>query len=209
MNASTGRMNVMRYRERDRNQLVNCMLLTAQENGAGGKHDTPPGEWFVGEREQDSYLKMHLIPRDPALWKLERFDDFIAARKKLIAENFKPLLVSPDRRIPIDVTPRVVQPFPDRQKMMSKLIDAGLISEQCPLVLTYRGHEFSGKARREGIELADGGTYSPSAAAIRCYADSGSPRTSENGWAVWKSQEGKSLNDLFEQLQPVPTLDDL
>jgi hypothetical protein len=36
---------------------------------------------------------MHLIPKDPALWKLERFEDFIAARKELIRQKFAYLLV--------------------------------------------------------------------------------------------------------------------
>jgi hypothetical protein len=36
---------------------------------------------------------MHLIPKDPALWKLEPYDEFIEARKKLICEHFKFLLV--------------------------------------------------------------------------------------------------------------------
>jgi uncharacterized protein with ParB-like and HNH nuclease domain len=93
-NPSTGRIDLMRYRDPDRNQLANCMLLTATENGAGGKSDTLPDKWFVGERAKDSYLNMHLIPKDPALWTLDRYDDFIAERKKLIAEKFKPLLVS-------------------------------------------------------------------------------------------------------------------
>jgi len=83
----------MRYREGDRNQLANCMLLTAKENGAGGKSDTPPDEWFVGPRAEESYLEMHLIPNDPSLWKLERFDDFIVERKKLIVEKFRTLIV--------------------------------------------------------------------------------------------------------------------
>jgi hypothetical protein len=92
-NPSTGKMDVMRYREADRNQLANCMLLTAAENGAGGKSDTPPDQWFVGDRGKDKYLDMHLIPKDPALWKLDRFEDFIDERKKLIREHFKFLLV--------------------------------------------------------------------------------------------------------------------
>ena len=54
-------MNVMKYRESDRNQLANCMLLTAAENGAGGKSDTPPDEWF---KDKDAaYLDRHLIVR--------------------------------------------------------------------------------------------------------------------------------------------------
>jgi hypothetical protein len=94
-------MNVMRYRERERNQLANCMLLTARENGQGGKGHKAPDEWFVGDRAENGYLDMHLIPRDRALWKIERFDDFITQRKKLIAEKFRPLLISADHQRPI------------------------------------------------------------------------------------------------------------
>jgi hypothetical protein len=91
-NPSTGRMNVMRYREGHRNQLANCMLLTAAENGAGGKSDIPPYQWF---KDKDAkYLERHLIPADPSLWKLERFDDFISERRKLIKEKFEYLLSS-------------------------------------------------------------------------------------------------------------------
>ena len=92
-NPNTGKMNIMKYREADRNQLSNCMLLTASENGAGGKSDTPPEEWFAGKPE--SYLDMHVIPNDPALWKLEKFEQFIEARKTLIREKFASLLVAP------------------------------------------------------------------------------------------------------------------
>lgn len=93
-NPSTGRMDVMRYQEGDRNQLANCMLLTANENGAGGKSDLLPEEWFVGDRANDDYLNMHLIPKDRTLWKLERFEDFVEARRNLIRDKFKYLLVS-------------------------------------------------------------------------------------------------------------------
>lgn len=88
-NPSTGRMDVLRYREAERNQLANCMLLTAQENGAGGKSDTPPDVWFADKSPE--YLAKHLIPADPELWKLERFEDFISARKALILAKMRDL----------------------------------------------------------------------------------------------------------------------
>lgn len=91
-NPNTGKLNIMKYREADRNQLANCMLLTAAENGAGGKGDTPPEEWFADKDE--AYLEMHLIPRDTALWKLEKFEEFVKARKRLISAKFTTLLVS-------------------------------------------------------------------------------------------------------------------
>ena len=93
-NPHTGAMNIIKYREGDRNQLANCMLLTAAENGKGGKGDTPPDEWFKEKKEKD-YLDKHLIPSDPALWKLDRFEDFITERKKLIKAQFAYLLSVP------------------------------------------------------------------------------------------------------------------
>ena len=179
-NPNTGRMNVMRYRDADRNQLANCMLLTADENGAGGKSDLPPDQWFVGPRAEDSYLQMHLIPSDRALWKLERFDDFISERKRLIAEKLRWLLVPPtqpagDRSAPIRAEAT-------HQKSIASLIDAGLVMDQEPLYLTYKGRGFTGKARRSGIELPGGSVYSPSAAAIHCYEELGaSPRRKTAG----------------------------
>jgi hypothetical protein len=89
-NLETGRM-VMKYRDAERNQLANCMLLSREENGPGGKWDTPPEEWFA-DKTQD-YLDKHSIPANPALWKIDRFEDFIEERKKLIRERFKSLLV--------------------------------------------------------------------------------------------------------------------
>lgn len=90
INPETGRQ-VMKYREDARNQLANCMLLTREENGAGGKSDIPPAEWFADKSK--AYLDLHLIPKDPALWEMDRYDDFIEARKALIKDRFKSLLV--------------------------------------------------------------------------------------------------------------------
>jgi hypothetical protein len=91
-NPATGKKDLQRYRQLVRDQLANCMLLTKEENGAGGKTDTLPEVWFAGKPK--SYLDMHLIPHDPALWKLDRFEDFIVARKGLIKAKFKDLLVT-------------------------------------------------------------------------------------------------------------------
>lgn len=89
-NPSTGRRTIMRYPKPVRDQLANCMLLTREENGAGGKGGILPEEWFVGK--DTAYLDRHLIPPDSALWKLDRFEDFITARKRLIRDKFAFLL---------------------------------------------------------------------------------------------------------------------
>lgn len=90
VNEQSGRQ-VMKYRDAARNQLANCMLLTRAENGAGGKGDALAAEWFADK--SPDYLALHLIPADPALWQLERYEDFIEARKALIADKFSWLLV--------------------------------------------------------------------------------------------------------------------
>lgn len=97
-NPETGRLNILRYRAEQRDQIANCMLLKADENGFAGKTDTPPSSWFDRARfksddEHKEYLVMHLIPSDPALWELDRFDDFINARKELILNKFRPMLL--------------------------------------------------------------------------------------------------------------------
>jgi len=197
-NPATGRMNLMRYRDADRNQLANCMLLTREENGAGGKGDTPPDRWFVGPRAEEAYLERHLIPRDPSLWKLERFDDFIAERKKLIAEKFRHLLVhSESRRPDIDAAPS--SQVRRQAKRIGALIEASILAEDEPLKLVYKGREFKGYATMDGIRLDDG-VFAPSEAAIRCYAKTGSERPTENGWRVWKTVAGVPLNDLLAKV---------
>ena len=85
----TGR-SVMKYRDDARNHLANCMLLTRAENGCGGKSDISPADWF---KDKDAnYLDLHLIPKDKALWAMDRYEDFIAERKSLIATKFSWLI---------------------------------------------------------------------------------------------------------------------
>ncbi|MDY6908911.1 MAG: HNH endonuclease family protein [Thermodesulfobacteriota bacterium] len=86
----TGRLSIVKYKQDARDQLANCMLLTQAENGAGGKADTLPEVWFADKPE--SYLDMHLIPKNKDLWKIDRFEDFIEERKRLIKAKFSYLL---------------------------------------------------------------------------------------------------------------------
>jgi hypothetical protein len=89
VNPDSGR-KILKYRAEDRDQIANCMLLTQQENGSGGKSDTLPEKWFEGK--SDDYLNIHLIPKDKDLWKLENYTQFIEERKKLILDKFKSLI---------------------------------------------------------------------------------------------------------------------
>lgn len=89
-NPDSGKMNIMKYGWEARDQIANMMLLTAVENGAGGKSDTVPEIWFSDK--SDDYLEKHLIPKDKELWKMENFEDFIEARKTLLVNKFEFLL---------------------------------------------------------------------------------------------------------------------
>lgn len=97
INPDSGKRNILRYRSEHRDQIANCMLLTADENGFDGKCAIPPHEWFdrgrfKSDEEHEEYLAMHLIPQDPELWKLENFEAFIEARKQLIQDKFSYML---------------------------------------------------------------------------------------------------------------------
>lgn len=87
-NPDTGRRN-QKYAKWQIDQLANCMLLTAKENGAGDKGSQPLDQWLEDKNEE--FLELHCIPRDKELWKIERFEDFIIARQKLILERFNNL----------------------------------------------------------------------------------------------------------------------
>ncbi|WP_404326440.1 DUF262 domain-containing protein [Cobetia sp. UIB-001] len=89
-NPETGRNSLMRYPAPARDQLANCMLLTAAENGPGGKGDRLPSEWFADKGK--AYLDMHLVPDDPKLWEIKRYDDFVKARQALLLERLIPIL---------------------------------------------------------------------------------------------------------------------
>lgn len=98
VNPDSGKRNLLHYRAEQRDQIANCMLLTAGENGFSNKTDTPPVLWFASERfdnteQRARYMGLHLIPDVPELWQLSNYDKFIEARKALIKEKFKYMLL--------------------------------------------------------------------------------------------------------------------
>lgn len=94
VNPENGRMSLQRYATADINQLANCMLLPANQNGAADKSDSPPEEWFQGKSKE--FLELHCIPANRKLWKLENYPQFVMARKRLLSEKFAHLLYEDD-----------------------------------------------------------------------------------------------------------------
>ena len=79
--------SVSKYKKSDIDQLANLMLLTAIENGAGGKGATEPNVFFANK--SPDYLEKHCIPADPNLWLEPNFELFIEERKALILNKFR------------------------------------------------------------------------------------------------------------------------
>lgn len=90
---TSGRL-VRRYAGWEIDQLANCMLLTARENGAGDKSDAPLDSWLKDKDEE--FLSLHCIPAKRSLWKIENYEEFIEARKKLIVAKFAEILQNED-----------------------------------------------------------------------------------------------------------------
>lgn len=65
------------------NRIANLELLTQQENLE--KLDKPFEEWI--STRDPSFMKRHLIPEDPELWKLQNFRGFVAGREDLIRKR--------------------------------------------------------------------------------------------------------------------------
>ena len=91
VNPTTNRRDLLKYRKEERDQFANLMLLTQEENGAGGKCDTLPEIWFADKSPE--YLEKHLIPQNPELWKMDKYPEFIEERKKLILRKFEGLIL--------------------------------------------------------------------------------------------------------------------
>ncbi len=74
------------YERRDVNAVANFCFLTAETNQALG--DRLPENYFPEiEGRHPGALASQWIPADPALWQLERYADFLAARRELLAHK--------------------------------------------------------------------------------------------------------------------------
>ncbi|CAN5799781.1 hypothetical protein BH23GEM6_BH23GEM6_15410 [soil metagenome] len=85
-----------------------------------------------------------------------------------------------------------------------ELMDAFPSLEGKLVTLEYgpRGMErksFRGILRKEGIQLNES-IFSPSYAAVQCMREAGSTRHTANGWTMWKTEDGRFLNDWFEEI---------
>lgn len=81
------------YDRSDRNALGNFCFITQETNLAIGRKD--PAEYLAKyEAQNPGVLASQWIPDDPELWQPERYHDFLAARRKLLAAAANEFLAS-------------------------------------------------------------------------------------------------------------------
>jgi Protein of unknown function DUF262 len=98
------------YDKADVNTLANFTFLTKATNLEVTNRD--PAEYIPAyEERHPGVLASHWIPMDPALWRIENYSDFLAARRELLAEAANRFLselaggTAPD----VEAGPRVIE----------------------------------------------------------------------------------------------------
>lgn len=83
------------YRRDEANAIANFTFLTQETNISIS--DRAPMDYFGEvERKQPGALESHWIPKDPELWKVENYRDFLSERRRLLANalnNFLEILL--------------------------------------------------------------------------------------------------------------------
>lgn len=65
---------------------------------------------------------------------------------------------------------------------------------------------FEGVLRENGVEV-DGTVYSLSYGAVYCMRKAGSTRTAANGWIRWKTPDGRTLDEYYQELKAKGAID--
>lgn len=141
------------------------------------------------------------LRHEARIWVIEKFVDASDPSRVLysIPDETQPTLSTTTTRSgDVATVSRGSEPW-------SELIEAGALADGQTLVMEYgrRGQPrqtYHGTVRQEGIEV-DGAVFSPSYAAVRCMRKAGSDRPTANGWAVWRTIEGRLIDELYRNLK--------
>jgi hypothetical protein len=87
--------NVAEHLKELRDDFGNLALVISDENS--GKKDRPLDEWLATRSPE--YLKRHFIPADRSLWQIERFEDFLIERRKMLRARLQSVFSSEDESI--------------------------------------------------------------------------------------------------------------
>jgi len=95
------------------NEIANRAFLTARSNLM--LQDTLPEQYLpVVERKYPGALAKQFVPMNPELWRIDRFEDFLAERRRLIAAKINEFMNS-----------LILQPQPHRPRSIAELKELG------------------------------------------------------------------------------------
>lgn len=82
------------YEKSEINEIANMTFIGGITNRRIGKRE--PGDYLAElvHRHGEDFLRQHAIPADRSLWTTDRFPQFFAARRELIAQAINELLAT-------------------------------------------------------------------------------------------------------------------
>jgi len=149
-------------------------------------------------------LPIDFIPNDLKDWtKTLKVEVIVWLVEKYVDINGNVLFSIPEKEIEIEINFN-----DDKEKttgdILSQVINKGLLTIGQELYFEYgpKGKtktKFIGIVRKNGIEV-DGEISSVSVSSLRCIQKISPSRTTSNGWVVWKTKDGKLINELYKKL---------
>ena len=81
------------------NDMANIAFLSARENLVG-KHTMLPKQYLGKIRDElgEEVLKGHYIPLDERLWEMENYEEFLAARRRMITAAINQFMKEVEQR---------------------------------------------------------------------------------------------------------------
>jgi hypothetical protein len=151
-------------------------------------------------------LPIDFIPNDLKDWsKTLKVEVIVWLVEKYVDINGNVLFSIPEKEIEIETE---IDSNDDNVKItgdiLSQVINKGLLKIGQELYFEYgpKGKpktKFIGIVRKNGIEV-DGEISSVSVSSLRCIQKISPSRTTSNGWVVWKTKDGKLINELYKKL---------
>lgn len=151
-------------------------------------------------------LPIDFIPNDLKDWsKTLKVEVIVWLVEKYVDINGNVLFSIPEKEIEIETE---TDSNDDNEKItgnfLSQVINKGLLTIGQELYFEYgpKGKpktKFIGIVRKNGIEV-DGEISSVSVSSLRCIQKISPSRTTSNGWVVWKTKDGKLINELYKKL---------
>ena len=149
-------------------------------------------------------LPIDFIPNDLKDWtKTLKVEVNVWLIEKYVDINGNILFNVPDKEIETETdsgngTPKLTG------DIFSQVINEGLLTIGQELYFEYgpKGKpktKFVGIVHKNGIEV-DGEISSASVSSLRCIQKISPSRTTSNGWVVWKTKDGKLINELYKKL---------